>query len=92
MDEVEEFVQRARDLAEDVVGLAIELLSAGTDIAQVQGRYVTVAIEFLTDAEVQSLLAAGGDPEALAALTGIVGELSDLRDMARAESSRSGER
>jgi hypothetical protein len=92
MDEVEEFVQRARDLAEDVVGLAIELLSAGTDIAQVQGRYVTVAIELLTDAEVQSLLAAGGDPEALAALTGIVGELSDLRDMARAESSRSGER
>jgi hypothetical protein len=92
MDEVEEFVQRARDLAEDVVGLAIELLSAGTDIAQVQGRYVTVAIELLTDAEVQSLLAAGGNPEALAALTGIVGELSDLRDMARAESSRSGER
>jgi hypothetical protein len=92
MDEVEEFVRRARDLAEEVVGLAIELLSAGTDIAHVQGRYVTGAVELLTDAEAQSLLATGGDPEALAALTGIAGELADLRDTARAESSQSGER
>ena len=92
MDEVEELVRRARDLAEEVVGLAIELLSAGTDVARVQGRYVTIAVELLTDAEAHSLLAAGDDPEALAALTGIAGELADLRDTARAESSQSGER
>jgi hypothetical protein len=38
MDEVEEFVRLARDLAEEVVGLAIKLLSAGTDIAHVSIR------------------------------------------------------
>jgi hypothetical protein len=92
MDEVEELVQLARDLAEEVVGLAIELLSAGADIAHVQGRYVAVAVELLTDAEAQSLLAAGGDPDALAAQASIASELAGLRDRARAESSRSGER
>jgi hypothetical protein len=92
MDEVEELVRHARDLAEEVVGLAIELLSAGTDVAHVQGRYVAVAVELLTDAEAHSLLAAGGDPDALAALASVTADLARLRDTARAESSRSGER
>lgn len=38
MDEVEALVRLARDLAEEVVGLASELLSAGADITHVQGR------------------------------------------------------
>jgi len=75
-------------LAEEVVGIASELLSVGTDIEHVQGRYVVVAVELLADSEAQSLLAAGGYPDALAALAS---ELADLRDRARAESSRSGE-
>jgi hypothetical protein len=92
MGEVEELVRLARDLAEEVVGLASDLLSAGTDIAHVQGRYVAVAVELLADAEAQSLLAAGGDPDALTALAGVAGDLAGLRDTARAESSRSEER
>jgi hypothetical protein len=92
MNEVEELIQLARDLAEEVVGLAIELLSAGADVAHVQGRYVAVAVELLTDVEAHSLLAAGGDPDALAALGNIVAVLAGLRDSARAESSQSGER
>jgi hypothetical protein len=75
-----------------VVGLAIEMLSAGTDIAHVQGQYVAVAVELLTDAEAHSLLAAGGDPNALTALASVTADLAGLRDTARAESSRSGER
>ncbi len=75
-----------------MVGLAGELLSAGTDIAYVQGRYVAVAVELLSDAEAHSLLAAGGDPDALAALARVAANLACLRDTARAESSRSGER
>ena len=91
MDDVEELVRLARDLAEEVVGLASELLSVGTDIEHVQGRYVAVAVELLADAEARSLLAAGGNPDALAALARVAGELAGLRDTARAESSRSGE-
>jgi hypothetical protein len=91
MDEVEELVRHARDLAEEVVGLAIELLSAETDVAHVQGRYVAVAVELLTDAEAHSLLAAGGDQYALAVLVSVTADLARLRDTARAESSRSGE-
>jgi hypothetical protein len=92
MDEVEELVRLARDLAEEVVGLASDLLSAGTDVAYVHGRYVAVAVELLTDAEAHSLLAAGGDPDALVALASVAADLARLRDTARAESSRSGGR
>lgn len=91
MDDIEELVRLARDLAEEVVGVASELLSAGTDIEHVQSRYVAVAVELLADAEARSLLAASGDPDALATLARVAGELADLRDKARAESSRSGE-
>jgi hypothetical protein len=92
MDEVEELVRLARDLAEEVVGLASELLSAGMEIAHVRSRYVAVAVELLADAEAQSLLAVGGDPDALTALASVAGDLAGLRDTARAESSRSRER
>jgi hypothetical protein len=85
MDDVEELVRLARGLAEEVVGVASELLSAGTDIEHVQGRYVAVAVELLADAEARSLLAAGGHPDALAALARVAGELAGLRDKARAE-------
>jgi hypothetical protein len=75
------------------VGLASELLSAGMEIAHVRGRYVAVAVELLADAEAQSLLAAGGDPDALTTLASVAGDLAGLRDTARrAESSRSRER
>jgi hypothetical protein len=92
MEEVEELVRIARDLAEQVVGFASVLLSAGADIAHVQGRYVDIAVELLADAEAQGLLAAGGDSDALAALVRVAGDLVSLRDTARTESSRSGER
>jgi hypothetical protein len=48
-------------------------------------------IELLTDAEAHSLLAVGGDPDALAALASVADDLAGLRDTARAKSSRSGE-
>ena len=91
MEDVEEFVRLARDLAEVVVDISGELLLAGRDIGHVQRRYVAVAVELLADAEAHSLLAVGGDPDALAALARVAGELAVLRDKARADSSRSGE-
>jgi len=92
MDDVEELIGLARDLAEEVVGIATELLSAGIDIERIQGRYVAVAVALLADAEAQSLLAVGGDRDAVAVLARIANELAGLRDKARAESDRSGGR
>jgi hypothetical protein len=51
----------ARDLAEEVVRLARELLQAGTDLAHVQTVYTIAAIEILSDAEALGMLAASGE-------------------------------
>jgi hypothetical protein len=85
MDEVDELIGLARDLAKEVVGIASEMLYAGIDLERVQGRYVTLAVEHLAEAEVQGVRAATGDEDALAALTEVAVALADLRDMARAE-------
>jgi hypothetical protein len=90
MDDVDEFIGLARDLADEVVGVASSLLEAGHDIERVHSRYVIVAVELLADAEAQGVLAAGGERVALEELARIVGVLSDLRHKARAEADRSG--
>jgi hypothetical protein len=86
MDDVDELIGLARDLADEVVGAASELLSAGIDIERVHRRYVMVAVELLADAEAQGVLAAGGERAALEELAKIVSALTDLRDKTRAES------
>ncbi len=92
MDEVDELIGLARGLAEEVMGVASELLLAGTDIEHVQSRFVVVAVELLADAETQGILAAGGDRDALAGLARIANVLAGLRDEARTEMDRAGQK
>lgn len=87
MDDVDILIGLARGLAEEIVGLAAGLLSAGVDIEHVHGVYVIVAVELLADAESQGVLAAGGEQAALEELARVVRMLADLRDEARAEAN-----
>lgn len=89
-DDIDQLIGLTRDLAEDIVALAGELLLSGADIEWVQRQYVVSAIELLADAEAQGVLAAAGDRDALDALGRITDELADLRRRARAEAERSG--
>jgi hypothetical protein len=83
----DENMRLARDLAEEVVRLARELLQAGAELAYVQAVYTTAAIEILAEAEAEALgvLAASGDQDAGDALDEAVSKLADLRDRARRE-------
>ena len=90
MNEVEELVGTARDLAEGVAAIASDLLEQGVDIARVHGRYVAPAVELLADVEALALQALGGEGS-LAALTTAVEALADLYRRAGAELGRSGE-
>jgi hypothetical protein len=81
----DETMRFARDLAEEVVRLARELLQAGTDLAYVQTVYTIAAIEILSDAEALGVLAASGDQDAGAALDESLSKLAALRDRARQE-------
>ncbi len=85
MDDVDLLIGLARGLADEIVGSAARLLSAGVDIEHVHGRYVVVAVELLADAEAQGVLAVGGEQSALEELARVVRVLADLRDEARAE-------
>jgi hypothetical protein len=87
MDDVAETIGMARDLAGEVIDIAGDLLSAGLDIGHVQERYAVGAIELLSEAEAQAVLAASDDEDAVAALVRITGALADLRDEARANST-----
>jgi hypothetical protein len=89
MDDVDLLVGLARGLADEIVGLAAGLLSAGIDIEHVHGRYVIIAVELLADAEAHGVLAAGGEQAALEELARVVRVLTDLRDEARAEADPS---
>ncbi len=91
MDNIDELIGLARNLAEKVVGAASDLLSAGAEIERIHRRYVIGAIELLADAEAQAILAASDDEDALPELTRIVNDLARLRDDARAEASTSQE-
>jgi hypothetical protein len=81
----DETMRLARDLAEEVVRLARELLQAGADLAYVQPVYTIAAIEILSEAEALGVLAASGDQDAGAALAETLSQLAALRDRARRE-------
>ena len=81
----DETMRLTRDLTEEVVRLARELLQAGADLAYVQTAYTVVAIELLSEAEALGVLAAGGNQNADAALEETLSQLSALRDRARRE-------
>jgi hypothetical protein len=84
----DETMRLARDLAEEVVRLARELLQAGAELGHVQTVYTTAAIEMLGEAEALGVLAASGDQGAGGALDETVSKLADLRDRARQERDR----
>jgi hypothetical protein len=81
----DETMRLARDLAEEVVRLARELLQAGGELAYVQTVYTMAAIEILSEAEALGVLAASGDQDAGVALDGILSQLAALGDRARKE-------
>jgi hypothetical protein len=80
MSNSEQAIQRARSLAEEIVGLAGELLLSDADIEQVQSRYTMPAIELLGEAEALGILAGSGDRDALAALDRVTSSLAELRE------------
>jgi hypothetical protein len=84
----DETMRLARDLAEEVVRLARELLQTGTDLAYVQTVYTIAAIEILSEAEALGVLAASGDHDAGVALDETLSQLVVLRDRARRERDR----
>ena len=90
MSNPDETMRLARDLAEEVVRLATELLQAGADLAYVQTVYTIAAIEILSEAEALGVLAASGDQDAGAALNQTLSRLATLRDRARRERDQEG--
>jgi hypothetical protein len=87
VDDVDELIGLARDLTDEVVAVASELLLTGADIERVHSDYVVVAVELLSDAEAHGVLAVNGDQSALAALARIASVLDGLREGARSEVS-----
>lgn len=85
MSSPDETMRLARDLTEEVVRLARELLHAVADLEYVQTVYTIAAIEILSDAEALGVLAASGDQDAGAALDETVSQLAALSDRARRE-------
>ncbi|HEV2922787.1 MAG TPA: hypothetical protein VGW98_02045 [Solirubrobacteraceae bacterium] len=92
MSNPEQTIQLARSLAEEVVGIAGELLLYDADIQHVQRRYTMPVIELLGEAEAVGILAGGGDRDALAALHRVTSRLAELKDEALAERAQSGGR
>jgi hypothetical protein len=86
----ERTIQLARSLAEEVMGVAGELLLSDTDIEHVRRRYTMPVIELLGEAEALGILAASGDRDALAALHRVTSRLAELKDEALAERGQSG--
>jgi hypothetical protein len=85
MGSPDEAMRLARDLTEEVVRLASELLPEGAELAHVQTDYTIAAIEMLGEAEALGVLAASGNQHARSALDETLSELADLRDRARRE-------
>ncbi len=81
----DETMRLARDLTEEVVRLARELMQAGAGLAYVQSVYTTAALEMLSEAEALGVLAAAGDQDAGTALDRTLAQLIALRDRARRE-------
>lgn len=80
---IDELMEEARDLAEEVSFLAQRMLARDEDIQTVHGDYVVPAIELLADAEHHALLASAHNHEALREVEQIVSSLIRLRDRAR---------
>ena len=86
----DETMRLARDLAEEVVRFASELLQAGAELAHVHTDYTIAAVEMLGEAEALGVLAASGDQDAGAALGETVSQLAALRDRACRERGQGG--
>lgn len=81
----DELVNAARRLADDIVGLASEMLGAGIDAKRVHRRYVTAAFELSEEIEARAVLAAAGDEDAVRRLELLVRELRRLSEEAVVE-------
>jgi hypothetical protein len=90
MSDAEQTIQLACSLAEEVMGLAGELLLSGAVIEHVRKRYTMPVLELLGEAEALGILASSGDLDALAALHRVTGGLLELKDKALAEKGQSG--
>jgi imidazole glycerol phosphate synthase subunit HisF len=90
MSNLEQLIWLARILAEEIVGIAGELLLTGTEIEHVQSDYTMPAIKLLSEAEALAILASSGDRDALAALHQVTSRLAELRDHALEERGQSG--
>ncbi len=91
MSSPEHTIQLARSLAEEVVGIAGELLLSDADVDYVQRRYTMPVIELLSEAEALGILAGSGDQDALAALHRVTSRLAELKDEALAERDQADE-
>lgn len=90
MSNPEQAMQLARRLAEEVVGVAGELLLSDADVDYVQRRYTMPAIALLSEAEALGILAGSGDRDALAALHRVTSRLAELRGQVHGERDQSG--
>lgn len=87
-DDIAAQLDRARSLVREVVETAGELLRSGTRAGRVHRRYVTKALDLLTEVETRSLLTASEDRGSSPALEDLVDQLSRLEREAAHELER----
>lgn len=85
MDDTGRLLELARRAANDVTALAGELLLLGADANRVHRGYAVAALELLSEAEAQGVLAATGDQGARKAINYVIERLSRLEHRARKE-------
>ncbi len=71
-------MELARGSVHQLAALAAERLLAGADVGRVQAHYVMPALALLEEAELQAVLAAGGDERALQEIERVVRQLDEL--------------
>lgn len=80
--------QAVRRSARQLIALAADRLLDGTDLDRIQARYVVPGLALLEEAEVQAVLAAGGDERALDEIERIIRGLDELNRALEAEGLR----
>jgi hypothetical protein len=80
---IDELMEEARDLTEEVSFLAQRMLARDEGVQIVHGDYVVPAIELLAGAERHAILASADDQDALREVEQIVSSLIRLRDRTR---------
>ncbi len=81
-------MELARRSTGQLAALAAERLLAGADLDRVHASYVVPALALLEEAEVQAVLASGGDERALTEIERVIRELDELNRALEAEDLR----